>query len=213
MCSVNTLLTKRQMEVYDFLAAHEKTHGRPPSTRDIQRQFQFKSQNAAMNHLRALAKKNFIGQLAGRVWAIKNADREAPRQYCSIPLLGAIHAGHPAIGHQESSEHLNLDLNALGLRDAAPEKLFVLQVRGDSMIGAHILDGDLAVLERKAHRNGDIVAALVDGECSLKRLVIEKKRTFLKAENANYPNIVPMEQLEIQGVLVGLIRQCRFQQN
>ncbi len=73
------------------------------------------------------------------------------------------------------------------------------------MLGAHIVDGDVVLLQRKPPEPGDIVAALVDGETTLKRLVIEGGRSVLRAENPRYPDIIPADQLEIQGVVVGVI--------
>lgn len=85
--------------------------------------------------------------------------------------------------------------------------MFALRVRGDSMIDAHILDGDIVILEdRKEVHNGDIVAALID-ETTLKRYVTEHGRPYLKAENPLYPNLVPARELRIQGVMVSLVRK------
>jgi len=84
-----------------------------------------------------------------------------------------------------------------------------LKVRGDSMIGAGIHDGDLAVLEFKEPRHSDVVAALIDGETTLKRYVYSHGRPFLKAENPQFPNLMPVRELVIQGVMVALIRKCR----
>jgi repressor LexA len=76
------------------------------------------------------------------------------------------------------------------------------------MIGAHILDGDIVILEdRKTARNGDIVAALIDGESTLKRYVTERGRPYLKAENPRFPNLIPARELKIQGVMISLIRK------
>ncbi len=76
------------------------------------------------------------------------------------------------------------------------------------MIDAHILDGDIVILEdRKDVQNGDIVAALIDGETTLKRYVTEHGRPYLKAENPLYPNLVPARELRIQGVMVSLVRK------
>ncbi len=77
------------------------------------------------------------------------------------------------------------------------------------MEGAGIRDGDLAVLERKEPREGDVVAALVDGEVTLKRLVTERKGWFLKSENPDYPDLTPRRDLQVQGVLVGLVRRWK----
>ena len=76
------------------------------------------------------------------------------------------------------------------------------------MIDAHILDGDIVILEdRKDVHNGDIVAALIDGETTLKRYVTEHGRPYLKAENPDYPNLVPARELRVQGVMVSLVRK------
>jgi repressor LexA len=83
-----------------------------------------------------------------------------------------------------------------------------LRVQGDSMIGAHIIDGDIVILEdSKEVQNGDIVAALIDGETTLKRYVMEHGRPYLKAENPRYPNLIPARELKIQGVMVSLVRK------
>jgi len=86
------------------------------------------------------------------------------------------------------------------------KNLFALRVRGDSMIDAQIADGDTVVLINRPPRNGDIVAALIDGESTLKRYAVEKGKPYLKAENRNYPDLVPASDLMIQGVMVGLLR-------
>ena len=76
------------------------------------------------------------------------------------------------------------------------------------MIGAHIVDGDIVILEdTKEVHDSDIVAALIDGETSLKRYVVERGRPYLKAENPRYPDLVPARELKIQGVMVSLIRK------
>jgi repressor LexA len=76
------------------------------------------------------------------------------------------------------------------------------------MIDAHILDGDIVILEdRKDVQSGDIVAALIDGETTLKRYVTDHGRPYLKAENANYPDLIPARELLIQGVMVSLVRK------
>ncbi|MBV9462722.1 MAG: repressor LexA, partial [Verrucomicrobiae bacterium] len=76
----------------------------------------------------------------------------------------------------------------------------------DSMTGAHIVEGDVVILEFRPAKPDDVVAALIDGETTLKRLVQRKGKTFLKAENAAYPDLIPAQELVIQGVMVGLIR-------
>jgi repressor LexA len=87
-----------------------------------------------------------------------------------------------------------------------PGKAFAVRVSGDSMIDAGIFSGDIVVLENKEAKPGDIVAALIDGENTLKRLVKDGSRVYLKAENEKYPNLDPIERLDIQGVVVSVLR-------
>jgi repressor LexA len=95
---------------------------------------------------------------------------------------------------------------SLGLRPTA--RTFALEVRGDSMVGRHILEGDYVILEHGVTpRSGDVVAALIDNESTLKTFVIDKGKPFLRAENPRYPNLVPAQELVIQGVMVALIRK------
>jgi repressor LexA len=102
--------------------------------------------------------------------------------------------------------HVSLDMRSVNA--SRNGRTFALRVRGDSMIDAHILDGDIVILEdRKDVRNGDIVAALIDGETTLKRYVVEHGRPYLKAENPLYPNLTPARELRIQGVLISLLRK------
>jgi repressor LexA len=111
-----------------------------------------------------------------------------------------------ALTEQTVEGHVSLDA-----RSANAHKnrgTFALRVRGDSMIGAHIVDGDIVILEdAKDVHDGDIVAALIDGETTLKRYVVERGRPYLKAENPRYPDLVPARELKIQGVMVSLVRK------
>ncbi|HUJ43685.1 MAG TPA: transcriptional repressor LexA [Opitutaceae bacterium] len=198
---MNTSLTDRQQEVLNFLHTFQAAHGHPPATREIQRHFGFASQNAAMSHLRALARKGMVEQLGGRAWALKAA--EVQTYLFAVPVFGTIPAGLPAANEQLAAEEIQVDLTVFGLPRTA--EVFGLHVRGDSMVNAHIVDGDVALLQRKPPRPGNIVAALIDGETTLKRLVLERKRPVLRAENPCYKDLIPTERLEIQGVCIGVI--------
>ena len=101
---------------------------------------------------------------------------------------------------------VSIDVASLGIPRSA--RTFALRVRGDSMVDAHICDGDVVVLEFREPRNGDIVAALIDGETTLKRYVVEKGKPFLHAENPHFPDLIPARELVIQGVMVALLRQA-----
>ena len=177
----------------------------PPSTREIQRHFGFSSQTTVMGHLQALAGKQHLSKLADKKWGLKA--QEVQGQLFALPVYGAIPAGLPAMQEQEIEETLQVDPAVFGLRRPKRHQYWALRVTGDSMIEAHILDGDLVVLERREPKTGDIIAALVDDNTTtLKRLVRANGRAVLRAENKRYKDIVP-ERIEAQGVLVGVIRR------
>jgi repressor LexA len=122
-----------------------------------------------------------------------------------LPLFASIPAGLPdQFDGSEAPEKLRFIPTTLGISN--PGKAFAVRVRGDSMIDAGIFSGDVVVLEQKEAKTGDIVAALIDGENTLKRYIRENGRVYLKAENVNYPNLEPVEKLELQGVVVSVLR-------
>lgn len=202
---LNSMLTERQEEILEFIRRFQQEHQLPPSTREIQRHFGFSSQTTVMGHLQALAAKQQLSKLADRKWGLKA--NQVQGQLFALPVYGAIPAGLPAMQEQTAEEVLTVDPAVFGLRRPKPHQYWALRVQGDSMIDAHILDGDLVVMERREARVGDIVAALVDETTTtLKRLVRADGRMILRAENKRYRDVVP-ERLETQGVLVGVIRR------
>ncbi|HLP08063.1 MAG TPA: transcriptional repressor LexA [Opitutaceae bacterium] len=202
---MSSMLTERQQAVVDFIRAHQLEHSIPPSTREIQRQFGFASQNSVRCHLKALAAKGQVSQLVDGSWGV--TAREVQGHLFHVPVFGAIPAGIPTQQEQLAEETLAIDPAFFGVPRARCGDLWALRVQGDSMVGAHILDGDIVALVRRAPRPGEIIAALVDGTTStLKRLVQVRGRPVLRAENERYPDIIP-ERLECQGVVVGVLRR------
>jgi repressor LexA len=199
------MLTKRQQQLLDFLHQYQTENGLMPSTRDIQKHFGFASQTAAVSHLRALERKGAIKRLPGKARAVVFPESLLRKQVVDIPIYGQIPAGLAADQTQESDGQISVDVASLGISRKA--KTFALKVRGESMIDAHICDGDFVILEIKEPRNGDVVAALIDNESTLKRYIHQAGRPYLKAENKNFPDIIPARELIIQGVMVGLVRQ------
>ena len=199
-------LTRRQQEVYDYLKQEQRRTGVMPSTRDIQRHFGFASQTAAMSHLRMLQRKGVILRLPGRARAIAFPEDLAREPIIDVPIYGRIAAGMAQDVEPEKEGCVSIDMASLGVRDRS--RTFALRVRGDSMIGAHICDGDVVILEFRKPKNGDIVAALIDGETTLKRYVVKRGKPFLRAENPDYPDLIPARELVVQGVLVALIRKA-----
>lgn len=197
-------LTKRQQELLDFLRSQQHTNGLMPTTREIQSHFGFASQTAAVTHLRALERKGVIQRLAGKARAVVFPEDLTREEIVDIPLYGQIPAGMPSDTQEEPDASISIDVSTLGVSRRA--QTFALRVRGESMIDAHICDGDTVILEVKEPRSGDIVAALIDGETTLKRYVVEKGKPFLYAENEDYPDLIPARELIIQGVMVMLMR-------
>ena len=199
-------LTNRQQEVLDFLKETHRVEGFMPSTRDIQRHFKFASQTAAMSHLRALEKKGAIVRKANKACGIGFPEEMEREEIVDIPIYGSIAAGMAQDVDSEREGCLSIDVSSLGLKGNA--RTFALKVRGESMIDAHICDGDTVVMEFREPRKGDVVAALIDGETTLKRFVIENGKPFLRAENEHFPDLIPARELIIQGVLVALLRSA-----
>lgn len=199
-------LTDRQQEILDYLRKSQRQTGLMPSTREIQHAFGFASQTAAMSHLRALERKRVILRLPGKARAVIFPDELDRGEIVDVPLYGSIAAGMAQDVEQERQGCISVDVTALGIPRNA--RTFALKVRGDSMIDAHICSGDTVILEFKEPRKGDIVAALIDGETTLKRYLVEKGKPFLRAENPDFPDLIPAQELIIQGVLVALMRNA-----
>jgi len=199
-------LTIRQQEIIDYLKKSQRQTGIMPSTREIQHHFGFASQTAAISHLRALERKGVIQRLAGKARAVIFPEELDRGEILDIVLYGSIAAGMAQDVDQDKQGCISIDIAALGIPRNA--RTFALKVRGDSMINAHICDGDTVILEFREPRKNDIVAALIDGETTLKRFVIEKGKPFLRAENPDFPDLIPARELIIQGVLIALLRNA-----
>ena len=201
------MLTSKQQAVFDYVRAHQRQHGHHPSLREIQAHFGFASPFAATRHLQALQKKGVLARVAGKARAFVEPGRKPPPQVVEIPLYGVIPAGSPTAAEQQPDSYITIAPTFLGNRNPRiTAQLFALSVRGDSMTGASILDGDIVFLTLREPRPRDIVAALIDGESTLKRFLVQRGRPFLRAENPHYPDLTPAAELIIQGVMVGLLR-------
>jgi repressor LexA len=198
------MLTDRQKNVLDFIQAEQREKGITPSTREIQNHFGFASQTSVMQYLVALERKGFLDRHARKARALITPVQKV--RITDIPIYGQIPAGMATLTEQTIEGHVSLDTRSANASKTG--RTFALRVRGDSMIDAHIVDGDIIILEdRKDVQNGDIVAALIDGETTLKRYVMEHGRPYLKAENSMYPDLIPARELRIQGVMVSLVRK------
>jgi len=207
------MLTTKQQAVLDYLREVQMATGLIPSTREIQEHFGFASQTSAITYLKALERAGAIRRrpgIARGVMLHQMRSQEAARRsdLRQIPIYGTIPAGMATAEEQMEEEAcITIDLSTLDL--PMNSRTFALRVRGDSMVDAHIVEGDIVVMEFKEARHGDIVAALIDGETTLKRYLVEKGKPYLKAENARYRTLIPAQELVIQGVLIFLLRECR----
>jgi len=201
---IKIMLTERQRGILEFIQTEQREKGITPSTREIQHHFGFASQTSVMQYLGTLERKGFLDRHARKARALITPVQKV--RITDIPIYGQIPAGMATLTEQTIEGHVSLDTRSVNASKNG--RTFALRVRGDSMIDAHILDGDVVILEdRKDVQNGDIVAALIDGETTLKRYVMEHGRPYLKAENPLYPNLVPARELRIQGVMVSLVRK------
>jgi repressor LexA len=205
-----TDLTKKQAAILQFFR-NEENAGRPcPTHREIADRFGYASTFAAACHVKALVKKRYLTASAGKARSLQVASlfRGLPRPIAvEIPLYGSIPAGFGDEKEQEPDGCIAVDISVLGFKPTA--RTFCLRVVGDSMIGKHICDGDIVVLEHGPNpRNGEVVAALIDRKTTLKTFVKKGNKAFLRAENPKYPTLVPSEELVIQGVFKALIRKA-----
>ena len=199
-------LTKRQNEVLDYLR-DEILSGRPvPSVRETTSHFGFRSTKATRDHFAALERKGMIKREPGKARAIQVIIKEKlSENNVTIPLFGYIPAGYPEDQAQRAERLFQIDVGRLGFKPSG--KVFALRVYGDSMVGRGIYDRDIVIVDSlKAPKTGDVVAALIDNEVTLKTFVKNDEETVLRPENPNYSELIPVDELMIQGVARTVIR-------
>jgi repressor LexA len=206
----DAVLTDKQEDIYNYIRKHIETKGFPPAIRDICEEFGISSPNGVMCHLKALEKKGYIE----RVTKQKNKQRAQARGITipgvsaggfSLPLRGTVAAGR-AIEAEETDERLEI-------RDLfGSDDLFVVKVRGQSMVEGHIADGDFVVIRKKETcDNGEKVVAMIDRAMTLKKFYRKKDTIRLEPMNSTMEPIIvdPTRQdVHILGVLAGVIRKC-----
>ncbi|MCL1960534.1 MAG: transcriptional repressor LexA [Desulfovibrionaceae bacterium] len=210
-------LTARQQQILQLVQHAITRTGAPPTRAEIAAQLGFKSANAAEEHLQALARKGAIELVSGtsRGIRLRGAGRAAARgdmhtlplpgmAQLALPLIGRVAAGSPILAQEHVDQTYHVEPTLFAQR---PD--YLLRVRGMSMQGAGIIDGDLlAVQAAREARNGQIVVARLGDEVTVKRFHRGNNRIELHAENPDYPTIVvqPGQPFEIEGLAVGLIR-------
>lgn len=193
-------LSQSQKQVLNFILSRWEAGEGLPSTREITGWFGWSSPKAATDVLIALKRKGSLVYDPGSSRKYRLAD-----QALGLPILGEIPAGSPIEAEQGHEEYFTLSPAAFGIRDRGDT--FLLRVRGSSMIGRRIFDGDLVIVEKTGQpHHRDIVAALIDQEVTLKTFILNDGRACLRSENPAYSDPIPSHELQIQGVARGVIR-------
>jgi len=196
--------------VFDFVRNRIETNLPAPTLREIAAKFRWKTVHAAECHIRAIIKKGWLTSKRGQSRSLRLASTLADLRslVVDIPLFGSIPAGPPQAQEQEAEGCVSVDIQSIGIKPT--RSTFALRVSGDSMIGKQICDGDIVVLEFGPEpRHGQIVAAYIDGASTLKTFLVRNGKPYLKAENPKYPDLIPAQELTIQGVFKGLIRKAK----
>ena len=195
-------LTKRQQQVLELIRRHIAETGYPPTRADIADELGFRSPNAAEEHLKALARKGAIEIIPGTSRGIRLPEA------AGLPIVGRVAAGEPIL----AAEHIE-DVCPIAPEFFKPRADYLLRVRGDSMVGAGIVDGDLLVVHKTSDaKNGDIVVARIEDEVTVKRLQKGRGRgvVHLIAENPAYAPIevdLGSQAFTIEGLAVGVVRR------
>ncbi|HTN76081.1 MAG TPA: transcriptional repressor LexA [Pirellulaceae bacterium] len=198
--SVMDQLTDRQRDVYEFIRGKIQNRGYGPTVREIGLDFGISSPNGVMCHLRALEKKGLITRSPNKSRAIE-LTREAIDEGKGLPLVGTVAAGMTNLAFEQNER---IDFGEFFTK----KNLFVLEVRGDSMIDAQIASGDFVVIKRqKTAQPGQIVVAQTEeGEATLKYWYPEANRIRLQPANASMAPIY-VTDAQVLGVMVGMVRR------
>jgi len=200
-------LTKRQQEIFDFIKQYSAKYGYPPTVRDIGKAVGLASSSTVHAHLANLEKLGLLRRDPSKPRAIELLDRAvgSVKSLVSsdgrLPLVGAVAAGQPILAEENIEDHIAVPAEAGG-----DQGEFVLRVRGDSMVNAGMLDGDLVVVQRQdTARDGEIVVALVGEEATVKRFFRESDHIRLQPEN-DHMEPIRSREVQIIGKVVGLLR-------
>lgn len=195
-------LTPRQRNILAFLVKFIKKQGYPPTVREIGEHFGF-LWPAASGHLRALEKKGFIriNQLKSRGIEVKGIKEAAG---FTVPVIGKVTAGKPILAVEDIEGHMLIDKTLFKTEDA-----FSLRIKGESMIGAGILDGDYVIVKPQTSiESGEIAVALIGDEATVKRIYIKKTQIILKPENKDMkPVAYNPDSVKIIGKVIGVVRK------
>ena len=198
-------LTPKQAEIYEYILQFTKAHGYPPSVREISAAVNLKSPSTVHFHMKKLEAEGYIRKADGKTRAI-SLPREAIAEELDphadqVPLVGSVAAGSPILAEENVEEYLTFDTGG------RTGEHFALKVRGESMLYAGILPGDLVIVHRQENfRNGDIVVALFEDEATVKTYRMDKGHLWLMPENPEYEPI-DGEGCALLGKVTAVIRR------
>lgn len=198
------VLTPRQKELFDYLCRFTQAHGYAPTIAEIRAHFGLSSPASVHQLLSVLTREGLIRRVPHASRGIEIVTQASNEQACEIPLLGVVAAGQPI------EAILSRDIVCIPPDLLGRGRTFALRVRGDSMIDEHIRDGDFVIVEsRQTADNGQTVVALIDGsDATVKRFYREGNQVRLEPANPQYkPIIVKSDRVNIQGVVIGVIRK------
>ena len=195
-------LTDRQRKIVEYIRAHVEENGYPPTFREIAQSVGLKSTSTVDHHLRRLRELGVLQYEDGRFRALQLLGEEgAESRPAGVPLVGDVAAGTPILAQQNIEEYIPFDTGS------SPEDHFALRVRGESMLYAGILPGDLVVVRRQpSARSGEIVVALLEDEATVKTLSLKDGKIWLLPENPDYEPI-DGTGCTILGKVVGVVRR------
>jgi repressor LexA len=201
-------LSPKQQQIYDYIVSFQSVHGYPPSVREIGEAVGLKSPSTVHFHLKGLEEKGLITKAEGKTRAITVSQpqgrpiaEEEGARVNQVPVVGSVAAGSPILAEEYIEDYLTFDTQGL------EGEHFALRVRGESMLGAGILPGDLVVVHRQADaRNGEIVVALFEDEATVKTLRRKDGHTWLMPENPEYEPI-DGDRAELLGRVVAVVRK------
>lgn len=199
-------LTPRQAQILDYIRQEVLERGYPPSVREIGQAVGLSSSSTVHGHLGKLEEKGYIRRDPTKPRAIELVnDREVLRkEVINVPIVGRVTAGEPILAVENIEDFFPMPKDFANYED-----VFMLQVQGDSMIEAGILDGDYVIVRQQAHaEDGDIVVALLEDEATVKRFFKERDHIRLQPENSLLSPI-RASYVEIMGKVVGVFRKVR----
>jgi repressor LexA len=204
-------LTDRQQEILNYIQEYISLKGYPPSFREIGKQFNIVSTFGVKRHIDALVKKGFLTNESKTSRTLSllsdslNKTRHTFDNIVGIPLVGRVAAGIPILAEENIEGNITMDAALLNGKNDC----FGLKVRGDSMVNAGILEGDLVIVSPQQNAaNGDIIVALFHDEATMKRFVVDEEKIYLLPENEKYQPIIveQREDFSIVGKVIGVFR-------